>query len=207
MNSVLAAINDDAVEGDEQAQPLLDQLDQEFISATMFLADLSNILKRLINTLQLENLSISKFKLALDNTIKDITSEFIGYVDVLPNYGVIFRKYLDEYNQLVPSFVREYSLAIIESISNRFPESELYFSFNIFDPKELPDDERDLIVYGINEVAFLDKFYGETKFVGDNEFYGIIEKGKLIEEWSPVKSYLQLYKNMELYFNQLWNIF
>ena len=167
----------------------------------------SNILKRLINTLQLENLSISKFKLALDNTIKDITSEFIGYVDVLPNYGVIFRKYLDEYNQLVPSFVREYSLAIIESISNRFPESELYFSFNIFDPKELPDDERDLIVYGINEVAFLDKFYGETKFVGDNEFYGIIEKGKLIEEWSPVKSYLQLYKNMELYFNQLWNIF
>ena len=154
MNSVLAAINDDAVEGDEQTQPLLDQLDQEFISATMFLADLSNILKRLINTLQLENLSISKFKLALDNTIKDITSEFIGYVDVLPNYGVIFRKYLDEYNQLVPSFVREYSLAIIESISNRFPESELYFSFNIFDPKELPDDERDLIVYGINEIEF-----------------------------------------------------
>ena len=89
MNSVLAAINDDATEGDKQAELLLDQLDQEFISATMFLADLSNILKRLINTLQLENLSISKFKLALDNTIKDITSEFIGYVDILPNYGVI----------------------------------------------------------------------------------------------------------------------
>ena len=33
MNSVLAAINDDAVEGDEQAQPLLDQLDQEFIAS------------------------------------------------------------------------------------------------------------------------------------------------------------------------------
>ena len=57
MNSVLAAINDDVMEGDKQAEFLLDQLDQEFISATMFLADLSNILKKLINIFQLENLS------------------------------------------------------------------------------------------------------------------------------------------------------
>jgi hypothetical protein len=101
-------------------------------------------------------------------------------------------------------FVKEYSLAIIESISNRFPESELDFSFNIFDPKELPDNERDLIIYGINEIEFLDKFYGETKFVSDNEFYGIIEKGRLMEEWSLVKSYLQFHKHTELDFIQFW---
>ena len=57
MNSVLAAINDDVIEGDKQAEFLLDQLDQEFISATMFLADLTNMLKKLINIFQLENLS------------------------------------------------------------------------------------------------------------------------------------------------------
>ena len=57
MNSVLAAINDDVLEGDKQAEFLLDQLDQEFISATMFLADLTNMLKKLINIFQLENLS------------------------------------------------------------------------------------------------------------------------------------------------------
>ena len=148
----------------------------------MFLADLTNILKKSINTFQLENLSISKFKSVLENMIKDIIIEFIGYENVLPNYGVILKKYLDEHNQSVPLFVKEYSLAIIESISNRFPESELYFSFRIFDPKELPDTERDLVLYGKNEIEFLDKFYGETKSVNNNEFHGIIEKGKLIEE-------------------------
>src|SRR2546421_8987562 len=129
--------------------------------------------------------------------IKGITTEFIGYENVLPNYGVILKKYLDEHNQSVPLFVKEYSLAIIESISNRFPESELYFSFRIFDPKELPDTERDLVLYGKNEIEFLDKFYGKTKSVNNNEFHGIIEKGKLIEEWYSVKSYLQFYKHTE----------
>jgi len=128
MNSVLAAINDDAIEGDKQAELLLDQLDQEFISATMFLADLTNILKRLINIFQLENLSISKFIFHPNNTIKEITSEFIGYEEVLPNYGIIFKNYLDESGNLVPSFVKEYSLAIIDAIKNRFPESENYIS-------------------------------------------------------------------------------
>ena len=95
-------------------------------------------------------------------------------------------------------------MAIIESISNRFPESELYFSFRIFDPKELPDTERDLVLYGKNEIEFLDKFYGKTKSVNNNEFHGIIEKGKLIEEWYSVKSYLQFHKHTELDFIQLW---
>ena len=95
MNSVLAAINDDVIEGDKQAEFLLDQLDQEFISATMFLADLTNMLKKLINIFQLENLSISKFIFHPNNTIKEITSEFIGYEEVLPNYGIIFKNYLD----------------------------------------------------------------------------------------------------------------
>ena len=182
---------------------MLNQLDQGFISATIFL-DLTSILKKLINIFQLENLSISKFKLTLDNAIKDIISEFIGYENIPPNYGVIFKKYLDEHNQLVPLFVKEYSLAIINAVESRFPESELYFSFKIFDPKELPDNERDLIIYVINEIEFLDKFYGETKFVSDNEFCGIIEKGRLMEEWSLVKPYLQFYKYTELDFIQLW---
>ena len=152
----------------------------------------------------MENLSISKFIFHLNNTIKEITSEFIGYEEVLPNYGIIFKNYLDESGNLVPAFVKEYSLAIIDAIKNRFPESELYFSFKIFDPKELPDDENDLVAYGTNEIEFLDKFYGEDKFVDDNQFYGMIEKGELIKEWSSVKFYIQSYKNTELEFIQLW---
>jgi hypothetical protein len=204
MNSVLAAINDDVLEGDKQAEFLLDQLDQEFISATMFLADLTNMLKKLINIFQLENLSVSKFSFHLNNTIREITSEFIGYEEVQPNYGTIFNNYLNESGNSVPSFVKEYSLAIINAVENRFPESELYFSFKIFDPKELPDNERDLFIYGINEVEFLDKFYGEDKSVDGNQFCGIIEKGELIKEWDSVKIYLKCYKNTELEFIQLW---
>ena len=204
MNSVLAAINDDVLEGDKQAEFLLDQLDQEFISATMFLADLTNMLKKLINIFQLENLSVSKFSFHLNNTIREITSEFIGYEEVQPNYGTIFNNYLNESGNSVPSFVKEYSLAIINAVESRFPESELYFSFKIFDPKELPDNERDLFIYGINEVEFLDKFYGEDKSVDGNQFCGIIEKGELIKEWDSVKIYLKCYKNTELEFIQLW---
>lgn len=204
MNSVLAAINDDVMEGDKQAEFLLDQLDQEFISATMFLADLANILKKLINIFQLENLSVSKFIFHLNNTIREITSEFIGHEEIQPNYGTIFGNYLNKSGSSVPSFVKEYSLAIIDAIKNRFPESELYFSFKIFDPKELPDNERDLFIYGTIEIEFLDKFYGEDKYVNGNQFYGIIKKGELIKEWYSVKFYLQCYKNTELEFIQLW---
>lgn len=204
MNSVLAAINDDVMEGDKQAEFLLDQLDQEFISATMFLADLTNMLKKLINIFQLENLSVSKFSFHLNNTIREITSEFIGYEEVQPNYGTIFNNYLNESGNSVPSFVKEYSLAIINAVESRFPESELYFSFKIFDPKELPDNERDLFIYGTIEIEFLDKFYDEDKYVDGYQFCGIIEKGELIKEWYSVKFYLQFYKNTELEFIQLW---
>ena len=104
----------------------------------------------------------------------------------------------------MPSFVKEYSLAIINAVESRFPESELYFSFKIFDPKELPDNERNLFIYGTIEIEFLDKFYGEDKYVDDCQFCGIIEKGELIKEWYSVKFYLQFYKNTELEFIQLW---
>ena len=62
MDSVLAALDDDVKEGDRQAQLLYDQLDQDFILATMYFADLTNILKKLINIFQLDFLSLSQSK-------------------------------------------------------------------------------------------------------------------------------------------------
>src|SRR5688500_13355402 len=87
MNSVLSALNENIEEGDKLAESLYEQLDDTFISATMYLADLTNILKNLINTFQLEHLSISNFKLQLDVTIKTIEAEFIGSEEIPPNYG------------------------------------------------------------------------------------------------------------------------
>jgi len=207
MNSVLSTLNDNIEEGDEHADVLSRQLDYTFILATMYLADLTNILKKLINTFQLEHLSISHFKSQLDATIETIETEFIGSEEIPPNYGTVFKKYLDDNNHnSIPSFVAEYSISIINAIKNRFPESELYSTFSIFDPKMLPDDDRELVLYGNQEIEFLGNFYGETKVVNENEFSGIIDKEKLKEEWNSIKFYLQSYKNnnREMDFIQLW---
>ena len=204
MDSILAALNEDAVEGDKCAEILYEQIDQTFISATMYLADLTNILKKLINVFQLEYLSISLFKSQLDATLKAIQIEFIGSEEVTPNYGSIFKKYLDEHNNHIPQFVTEYSVAMIRAIKDRFPESGLYGYFSIFDPKELPDDDGELYLYGNQELGFLGDFYGEAKNVNGNEFDEIIDKEKIKQEWDIVKSYLLTYKNSEMDFIQLW---
>ena len=206
MKSVLSTLNDYTEEGDRLAEVLYEQLDDTFISATMYLADLTNILKKLINTFQLEHLSVSHFKLQLNTTIKTIETEFIGSEEFPPNYGTIFKKYLDDNYSSAPSFVREYSIAIINAIKNRFPESELYNTFSIFDPNELPNNDRELVLYGNQEIEFLGNFYGETKFINENEFNGIIDKEKLKQEWESVKYYLQIYKNNNngMDFIQFW---
>ena len=45
MDSVLSALNENINEGDKLAEVLYEQMDQTFISATKYLADLTNILK------------------------------------------------------------------------------------------------------------------------------------------------------------------
>ena len=206
MKSVLSTLDDYIEEGDGLAKALYEQLDDNFISATMYLADLTNILKKLINTFQLEHLSVSHFNLQLDVAIKTIENEFIGSEEVPPNYGTIFKKYLEDNYNFIPSFVREYSIAIINAIKNRFPEYELYSAFSIFDPKELPDDDTELVLYGNQEIEILGNFYGKIKLVNENEFSEIIDKEKLNQEWNSVKPYLQYYKNnnQEMDFIQLW---
>jgi hypothetical protein len=204
MNSVIAALNDDMLEGDGHARVLLEKLDCDFISVTMFLADLTNILKRLIKIFQSDNLSLSQYKPNIDATIKEITAEFIGDGEISPNYGMIFKNYLVQNHYFsVPSFVKDYSLAMIKAINNRFPDTELFSSFKIFDPNELPDIEDDLNLYGQSEIEFLDKFYGDTRLVND-AFCEIVEKGQLIEEWNSLKFYLQSCKNIEMNFIEIW---
>jgi hypothetical protein len=204
MNSVLAALDEDAKGGDRQARLLYDQLDQDFILATMYFADLTSILKKLINIFQLDFLSFSQFKKNLDNAIKELKYEFIGNEQSPPNNGHIFSTYLNCHNLDSPPFVKEYSIAIIDAIERRFPQTELYNSFSIFDPKEIPDDDSQLNLYGIKEIEFLGNFYGEIKFVDGNGFQEIIDRNQLFEEWRLVKYILQFNKSNELDFINFW---
>lgn len=204
MDSVLATLDDYVNEGDKHAQLLYDQLDQDFILATMYLADLTNILKKLINTFQLDFLSLSQFKKSLNNTINEIEYEFIDNEQFPSNNGLIFKEYLNKNNFDSPPFIKEYSIAIIDAIQKRFPQTELYSSFSIFDPKEIPDDDEQLNLYGNREIEFLSEFYGEIKFVDGEEFQEIIDKNQLFEEWCLVKYILQLNKSNELDFINFW---
>jgi hypothetical protein len=205
MDSVLAALNEDAQDGDRQAQLLYNQLDHDFVLVTMYLADLTNILKKLINIFQLDFLSFSQFKKNLENAIKEIKYEFVGDEQSPPNNGNIFREYLNSHHlDSPPPFVKEYSIAIIDAIKRRFPQTELYYSFSIFDPKEIPDDVSQLNSYGNREIEFLGKFYGEVKYVDENEFQEVIDKNKLFDEWCSVKYILQHNKSNELDFISFW---
>ena len=102
IDSISSALNENINEGDKLAEVLYEQIDQNFISATKYLADLTNILKKLVNIFQLEHLSLPHFKLQLDATLEAIRSE-----ETQPNYGTIFKKYLDEHDYFVPQFVKE----------------------------------------------------------------------------------------------------
>jgi hypothetical protein len=159
---------------------------------------------KLINIFQLDFLSFSQFKKNLDNAIKELKYEFIGNEQSPPNNGHIFSTYLNCHNLDSPPFVKEYSIAIIDAIERRFPQTELYNSFSIFDPKEIPDDDSQLNLYGIKEIEFLGNFYGEIKFVDGNGFQEIIDRNQLFEEWRLVKYILQFNKSNELDFINFW---
>ncbi|CAB4436947.1 unnamed protein product [Rhizophagus irregularis] len=91
-------------------------------------------------------------KIHLDTTYDAITAQFIGFDG---SYGTHLQKYVQDYNILsenLPSFIKSFSEAIINSIKSRFPQSDLYHSFRIFDPKLLPIKENELGNYGNDDI-------------------------------------------------------
>ena len=73
-------------------------MDNEFIMATMFLADLTFILKKLINIFQSDYITITHLQPHLDTTINTITSYFIGSNDSAATYGNILQNYIAKEN-------------------------------------------------------------------------------------------------------------
>ena len=106
------------------AKNLLDELNCEFIISTKYLADLMYILTRLINIFQKEYVSFSDIKIHLDTTYDAITAQFIGIDGSTPSYGTHLRKYMQDFSiapESLPSFIKSFSEAIIDSIKSRFP--------------------------------------------------------------------------------------
>jgi hypothetical protein len=207
MDSVLASLNEDSLEGDKAAENLILLLNEDFVTATMFLADLTTVLKRLIKVFQSDYVALSHLKPHLKAAIDSISADFIGNSDMQPTYGIILRNYMDRkeiHSDNLPSFIKEFAVAITDALKERFPNVELYDALSIFDTKLLPKTEKQMATYGFKEISLLGDFYGQSKTVDGNVFPGIINKEDLLEEWRSAKYYLKSFSERDYNFTEMW---
>ncbi|GBB99207.1 hypothetical protein RclHR1_03450002 [Rhizophagus clarus] len=207
IDSVLASLNEDSLEGENAAKNLIPLLDEEFVIATMFLADLTTILKRLIKVFQSDYVALSHLKPHLKAAIDSISEDFVGSANIQPKYGIILHNYMDQKrlkSDNLPSFIKDFAVAIIEALKERFPNSELYNALSIFDTKLLPKSEEQMTTYGLKEIGFLGEYYGDNKIVDNNVFPGIIDKKQLLVEWNSAKYYLRSFSERNYNFTEMW---
>ena len=207
MDSILAALNEDLLEGDKAATNLIPLLNEDFIIVTMFLADLTAILKRLSKVFQADYVALSHLKPHLKAAIDTIFASFIGNSDIKPTYGIVLCNYMDRKginSDNLPGFIKDFAVAIIEALEERFPNVELYDALSIFDPKLIPKTEKQILTYGVKEINILGDFYGQDKMVDNNIFSGIIDKEELLEEWNSAKYYLQSFSERTYNFTEMW---
>ena len=119
IDSVLSTLNEDVLAGEKAAENLISLLNEEFVIVTMFLADLTTILKRLINVFQSDYVALSHIKPHLKTAINSISESFVGSADIQPTYGIILRNYMDRNNinqETLPFFIKDYAEAMIETL-------------------------------------------------------------------------------------------
>ncbi|UZO07548.1 uncharacterized protein OCT59_027831 [Rhizophagus irregularis] len=94
---------------------------------------------------------------------------------------VISTKYLAD---LMFILTKSFSEAIINSIKSRFPQSDLYHSFRIFDLKLSPIKENELGNYGNDDIKKLSDYYGVDKMDDEgNIVEKIINGDNVKQEW------------------------
>jgi hypothetical protein len=72
----------------------------------------------------------------------------------------------------------------------------------IYDPQQLPMNNKDLINCGEKEINILCDFYGTEKEQGNTTFDPLLDKKALKSEWGLVKLFLKNYQN--LHFAEAW---
>jgi len=98
LNSIISALQTDILvdeDGAELAKKLLEELDPNFILATKFLADLFDILQRLIKAFQEDYITLSDVHYHLNSTILAIQTMFIGDDNTPPTYGKNLLEYIE----------------------------------------------------------------------------------------------------------------
>ncbi len=204
--SVIDALNDDLANAEnpknkDRASQLINNLDPNFIISTMFMADLMYILTKMIKIFQRDHIDLSELKHSLETTISAIKAQFIGTEEVPPTYGTILCQYMEN-NSInsnnLPSFISKFAEAIIKALKSRFPDSEVYNSLRIFDPKFLPQRESDIANYGNNDIKILVEYFGNEHFSGTGEnFPAYFNEMELKQEWGIVKQIMKSIRSFD----------
>jgi len=213
LNSIISALQTDILvneDGAELAKNLLDELDPNFILATKFLADLFDILQRLIKAFQGDFITLSDMHYHLNSTICAIQTMFIGNNETLPTYGKNLLEYIES-NQLslnsIPESFSQFSASIIENIKKRFPDSDFYHSMRIFDAQQLPLTQTLISQYGEKEIETIGEFYGNQKTDQDGNIHEpVIDKEELEKEWVVVRQFISNFRNFK-FVEQWYRIF
>lgn len=154
-------------------------------------------MRSLTNLFQADYITISEVYTHLKATIDTITTQYIGRNGMPPNYGNFLKEYINEQGILseeLPDFITQFAIATIESLQDRFPDSEILNSLRIFDPRELPPQYNQIHSYGYNEIQTLVNFYGKPKNFRQIEYPPIIDGNLLIKEWDIFKYRLHNYR-------------
>ncbi|CAG8851783.1 5958_t:CDS:2, partial [Gigaspora margarita] len=172
------AFNDSCTKTRQWAKALYDDNDSEFILATKYLANILSII-----------------------TIKSITLEFIGYEDddIAPTCEYYLREYINntlEFDEL-PSIFKEFALAFIKNLCQRFPDVGIYNAMRIFDFSQIPVNTREIVTFKENEIQVLGKFYGKFKQHNDMNFSAKVNRIELLKEWREAKLVLKNYKKLD----------
>jgi hypothetical protein len=204
--SVIDALNDDLANAEnpkdrDRASQLVNNLDPNFIISTMFMADLMYILTKMIKIFQRDYIDLSELKHSLETTISAIKAQFIGTEEIPPTYGTILCQYMENNNinsNNLPFFISKFAEAIIKALKSRFPDSEIYNSLRIFDPKFLPQRESGIANYGNDDIKILVEYFGNERLSDTGEkFPAYFNEMELKQEWGVVKQIMKSIRNFD----------
>ncbi|CAG8709199.1 14954_t:CDS:2, partial [Dentiscutata heterogama] len=188
INLVISALLENTTKSQKTAQQLYNSIDQDFLIATHFLADILSQLHCLSLVFQADYVSVSEVTMQVNAVIESITADFIGKANIQPTFGTILLRFMNQQNILphdLPLFLR-------------FPDHKLISLFKIFDPKQLPTNHCLILTYGNYEITEIGNFYGTSKKTTEHDYQKIIDADNLSQEWRIIRSILSNYCNLHI---------
>ncbi|GET02905.1 ribonuclease H-like domain-containing protein [Rhizophagus clarus] len=125
---------------------ILNIINMRWLSISNIVHNLHQIIFSVIDALNddMNNAENPRDKIRASQMVNNLDSNFIISTMFLADLITILRQYMKNNNTLsdhLPSFISKFAKAIVKTLQNRFPDSEIYNALRIFDPKFLPQRE------------------------------------------------------------------